>query len=165
MIRFQVRRTNKNAALLAGGLYSAAALLLVASAAGLGYRAVLQLLMLAALVAAIMLTERYYLASYEYVLEDTVGDYDLVVYRTLGRRRTAQCRMALSAAGRLTAAPAGQAEKPEICGRLYDYTGSLFPALSYLLTFPNDGATLRLEPDEAFAALLSRLLTVPETEL
>ena len=147
--------------MISGLLFFAAILCLAFSIAGIGLRSILQAIMLILLVAAMMICERYYVSSFEYVVTDKTGDYDFVVLRTSGRRTNTVCRLSLSAADKLICINANEKSKPDEKSKLYDYTGSMFPQKYYLLTFPEEDVTLKLELNDDFAAILAKLITTP----
>ena len=161
MLNCKVKNSNKNAAVISGILFFAAIVCLAFSIAGIGLRSVLQAIMLILVVAAMMICERYYIASFEYVVTDKTGDYDFVVIRTSGRRRNTVCRLSLSAADKLICISANEKNKPDTKGKLYDYTGSMLPQKYYLLTFSEEDVTRKLELNGDFAAVLAKLIAAP----
>lgn len=161
MLSCKVKNTNKNAAVISGALFFAGIVCLAFSIAGIGVRSLLQAAMLVLVMLAMLVCERYYISSFEYIINDKVGDYDIVVIRTSGRRSNTVCRLALSAADKFICVTSGEKQKPRVSGKLYDYTGSMFPRKYYLFTFPEEDVTLKLEPSEEFAAVVADLIKKP----
>lgn len=158
MYSCKVKNSNKTAAVISGALFFAGIVCLAFSIAGIGIRSILQAAMMVLVMFALLICERYFIASFEYVINDKVGDYDIVVIRTSGRKINTVCRLSLSLADSPILVAAGEKNKPAAKGKLYDYTGSMFPQKYYLLNFPEENVTLKLEPSEEFAAVLADLV-------
>ncbi len=161
MFSCKVKNTNKNASVISGTLFLLAMICFGFSIAGIGLRSILQAAMLVLVMFSMLIGERYFIASFEYVINDKVGDYDFVVIRTSGRKSNVVCRLSLSQADKLISVNSTDKEKPAAPGKLYDYTGSMFPQKYYLFTFPEENVTLKLEPSEEFAAALANLIKKP----
>ena len=161
MYSWKVKNSNKNAAVISGALFFAGIVCLAFSIAGIGIRSILQAVMMILVMFALLICERYFISSFEYVINDKVGDYDIVVIRTSGRKTNTVCRLSLSLADKLVCVNANEKNKPAAQGKLYDYTGSIFPEKYALLTFPEENVTLKLEPSEEFAAVLANLIQKP----
>ena len=158
MYSYKVKNSNKNAAVISGTLFLIAMICLGLSIAGIGIRSLLQSAMFILVMLSMLICERYFIASFEYIINDNVGDYDIVVIRTSGRKSNAVCRLSLSLAGKLICVNAADNNKPKNHGKIYDYTGSMFPQKYYLLPFPEEDVTLKLEPSEEFVSILAKLI-------
>ncbi|MBR5453469.1 MAG: hypothetical protein IKV54_05250 [Clostridia bacterium] len=158
MYNYKVKRANKAAEALAAALLLLAVMFFIMSAAGIWIRSVLQLIMLVFLVLTIMVADRYLFSSFEYVINDKVGDYDLVVFRHSGKRTNTVCRLSLSLAGTFTVVKRGETP-PRAVGQLHDYTGTLFAPEYAYITFPEENVTLKLEPDGYLKKLIPELMS------
>ena len=158
MYSYKVKRANKAAEAATLALFMLAVMFFIMSATGVWIRSVLQLIMLVFLVLAIMVADRYLFSSFEYVINDKVGDYDFVVLRHSGKRTNTVCCLSLSLADTFTVVNKGDTP-PRTVGPLHDYTGTLFAPECAFVTFPEEKVTIRIEPDERLKRLLPRLMS------
>ena len=158
MYNYKVKRANKAAEAVTAALFLIAVRFFIMSAAGLWIKSVLQLFMLVFLVLAIMVADRYLFSSFEYVINDKVGDYDFVVFRHSGKRTNTVCRLSLSLADNFTVVERGK-PSPSTVGQLHDYTGTLFYRECAYITFPEEKVTLKLEPDGYLKKLIPELMS------
>ncbi|MBO4220163.1 MAG: hypothetical protein J5933_04500 [Clostridia bacterium] len=156
MYSFRVKPTNRNWITAFCAMFALAAAFWVASAFGIWLRAVLHAGIMVFLLLGVLIIERYGLSSYEYVINDNTGDYDFVVIKTSGSRSNVVCRMSLSRAKGFTKVRKREKITPAE-KRKFDYTGTLFPSEYWLLSFPDEGAVLKIEPDAGMASLIMKI--------
>jgi len=156
-------RKRKTAAVIAALLFAIAALCGVFSGLGWGWKSVWQILMMAALVAMLQITQRYLLSGYEYLLdplEDVLIYNRLTVVRTVGKRRTSVFTVPLSTLTEVIPYRKIKALREEYGApsQRMDFCPDLFPPESYLLLFEVNGemTAVRLQCDAAFAEELKK---------
>ncbi len=160
---YHSERKKKSAFLLAMLLLLVAVVCGVFSGLGLGWKSLWQILMMAALVAMIQITQRYLLSGYEYILdptEDILTYNRLTVIRTVGQRRTSVFTVPLASLTEVIPYCKTERLKEEygIPSQRMNFCPDLFPHDSYLLLFEDNGdlMVVRLQCDSAFAEELKK---------
>lgn len=168
MIKYIPPKTNRAGFIVSLLLFTIAAVCFGFSAAGLGYRLVMQLICFCCLIIGIQITTRYVLCSYEYILnmpdtdvEDISGSIEFV--KIQGQKRTTACSLSVSTAIGLIPR-IDEAEIVKNYGKIerkLNFCNNMFPLNPYYYVFEFNGkkSILVFEPDEYFLEAMQSLIS------
>lgn len=165
MYKYLIKRKNKTAELVVAALFLAAIVFLIAAMMQARPVILSRIFCVAFFLLGVLLANRYLLSSFCYILNlDGLGT--LTIIQKQGRKERAVCRLDLEKitafeiveAGRRKTS--GQKMQVDPCRR-YDYCATLFPTRYLLLEYDdlNEKSFLKLEAEEGFTQMLTRLVT------